>query len=221
MSANSSWESGEQPSLDAHSAEKAPSHPLNSSLHEANFAPGSSDFWQTEESWAPVSTGTSWTDSGQSHLVTSERQRVGQGVCQDGSWASQLGNVRLLVRLWFTEGPAEDGGPVCLLFFFFFLLFVSEWRAEINPLSERKLSLALLAPAYRWWSRFDDFSVPRIIRQKSRGRTLSLPGGRGVLQEDSSLCSLPPIDHSQKMMRKVPGARHKPWAQTGLGTWRY
>ena len=44
MSANSSWESGEQPSLDAHSAEKAPSHPLNSSLHEANFAPGSSDF---------------------------------------------------------------------------------------------------------------------------------------------------------------------------------
>ena len=27
MSANSSWESGEQPSLDPHSAEKAPSHP--------------------------------------------------------------------------------------------------------------------------------------------------------------------------------------------------
>jgi len=44
MSANSSRESGEQPSLDAHSAEKAPSHPLHSSLHEANFAPGSSDF---------------------------------------------------------------------------------------------------------------------------------------------------------------------------------
>ena len=44
MSANSSRESGEQPSLDAHSAEKAPSHPLHSSLHEANFAPGSSGF---------------------------------------------------------------------------------------------------------------------------------------------------------------------------------
>ena len=44
VSANSSWESGEQPSLDAHSAEKAPSHPLNSSLHEVNFALGSSDF---------------------------------------------------------------------------------------------------------------------------------------------------------------------------------
>lgn len=50
MSANSSWESGEHPSLDPHSAEKAPSHLLNSSLHAADFAPGSSDFSQTEES---------------------------------------------------------------------------------------------------------------------------------------------------------------------------
>ena len=42
-----------------HTLLRRPHHTLSSSMHAANFAPGSSDFSQTESSGAPVSTGTS------------------------------------------------------------------------------------------------------------------------------------------------------------------